>query len=300
MRAILVLVVIACTITSAVAQQVADTLFNPPVANPAYARQTGPVVFIDEAHTNFHTLKGRFRPFASVLEKDGYVVKASATPFTREHLAGARILVIANALHADNEARWSLPVKPAFTPAEVEAVTDWVRAGGALFLIADHMPFPGAAENLAAAFGFTFYNGFAIRKGSGKDIFTPDSGLADCALTRGRNDQERVSSVQTFTGQAFSIPAEAKAVITLSSRYELKMPEEAWKFNKTTRTLSAEGFAQGAMRTFGEGRVLVFGEAAMFTAQRSGNSEMGMNARSASQNVQFLLNAMHWLDGTLK
>ncbi len=78
------------------------------------------------------------------------------------------------------------------------------------------------------------------------------------------------------------------------------MPDEAWKFNKTTRTLPADGFAQGAMRTFGEGRVLVFGEAAMFTAQRSGNSEMGMNARSAGQNVQFLLNAMHWLDGTLK
>ncbi len=85
----------------------------------------------------------------------------------------------------------------------MEAVTEWVRAGGALFLIADHMPFPGAAENLAAAFGFTFYNGFAIRKGAGKDIFTPANGLSDCALTQGRNDQERVSSVQTLRARLF-------------------------------------------------------------------------------------------------
>jgi hypothetical protein len=50
---------------------------------------------------------------------------------------------------------------------------------------------------------------------------------------------------------------------------------------------------------YGKGRVVVFGEAAMFTAQLQGKSKVGMNEKSASQNFQFLLNVMHWLDGIL-
>lgn len=291
---------LACIAIPAAGQQVADTLFNPLVPDPAYARHAGPVVFIDEAHTNFHTLAGRFKPFAGLLEKDGYTVKASATPFTKEQLAAAQILVIANALHPDNEQQWALPVKPAFTAEEVEAVKEWVRGGGALFLIADHMPFPGAAENMAAAFGVTFYNGFAVKKGGGKDIFTPGNGLTAGPLTQGRNDREHVTSVQTFTGQGFTIPPQAQAILTLSAKYELKLPAVAWEFDKSTRVIPAENFVQGASLTFGAGRVLVFGEAAMFTAQRNGKSTMGMNEKSAAGNAQFLLNAMHWLDGTLK
>ncbi len=43
----------------AAAQQQADTLFQPVVAQPAYALGAGPVVLIDEAHHNFHTVEGR-------------------------------------------------------------------------------------------------------------------------------------------------------------------------------------------------------------------------------------------------
>jgi hypothetical protein len=50
---------------------------------------------------------------------------------------------------------------------------------------------------------------------------------------------------------------------------------------------------------FGSGRTAFFGEAAMFTAQRSGNERMGMNAALAEQNFQFVLNVMHWLSGIL-
>jgi hypothetical protein len=39
----------------------------------------------------------------------------------------------------------------------------------------------------------------------------------------------------------------------------------------------------------------------MFSAQRAGaqRSPMGMNDPSAPQNVQFLLNVMHWLTGVI-
>ena len=54
---------------------------------------------------------------------------------------------------------------------------------------------------------------------------------------------------------------------------------------------------QGAVLEQGRGRVAVFGEAAMFSAQVSGPSRrpMGMNAPHAGENPRFLLNLMHWL-----
>jgi hypothetical protein len=146
----------------AVSQQVADSLFNPILSSPAYEKGQGPIVLIDEAHENFHTLNGRFKPFATVVEKDGYVVNASSALFTKDQLNKGRILVVANALHSSNLQHWTLPNPSAFTDDEIEVVNAWVKDGGCLFLIADHMPFPGAAEKLAASFGFKFYNGFAM------------------------------------------------------------------------------------------------------------------------------------------
>jgi hypothetical protein len=59
--------------------------------------------------------------------------------------------------------------------------------------------------------------------------------------------------------------------------------------------------------TFGEGRVVVVGEAGMLTAQvitdRTGGSprkrRLGMNT-SNTDNRQLALNIMHWLSGLLK
>jgi hypothetical protein len=80
------------------------------------------------------------------------------------------------------------------------------------------------------------------------------------------------------------------------------LPTTAWRFSDTTTRASAEGMLQGATLRFGKGRVAVFGEAAMFSAQRAGPARlpMGMNAPSAGQNAQFLLNLMHWLAGLLE
>ncbi len=165
-------------------------------------------------------------------------------------------------------------------------------------MIADHMPFPGAAELLAASFGFKFYNGFAMKSG-GKDIFTPKNGLTKNEITEGRNEKERVISLQTFTGQAFEIPAEAQPILILNPKYSVKMPETAWEFKNDTPTIPADGMVQGAYMPYGKGRVVVFGEAAMFTAQLQGKNKVGMNQESAYQNAQFLLNTIHWLDGII-
>jgi hypothetical protein len=61
----------------------------------------------------------------------------------------------------------------------------------------------------------------------------------------------------------------------------------------------ARGLLQGALLEFGSGRVAVFGEAAMFTAQivEQGpfSERIGFNARRATQNKTFILNVLHWL-----
>src|SRR5678815_137059 len=67
------------------AQQRADLGFDVSVAAPAYVK-THPRVVIDEAHNNFHTAEGRYKPFATLLRNDGYDVNAGTTTFTSASL----------------------------------------------------------------------------------------------------------------------------------------------------------------------------------------------------------------------
>ena len=80
------------------------------------------------------------------------------------------------------------------------------------------------------------------------------------------------------------------------------MTTVAGQITDETPRIPVKGWYQGAVMRFGKGRVAVFGEAAMFSAQLAGpnRSPMGMNAPIAKQNPQFLLNILHWLSGKLK
>src|SRR5689334_23861000 len=147
-----------CLTTIAVAgakgQQVSDTSFRPHVSRPAFSADQGPVLVIDEAHHNFHTAGGRYLTFARLAQSDGYRVRSSTVNFAKLVRQMVNIIVVANALNAENAPnRWRRPIRPAFTHEEVNAVKEWVERGGSLLLIADHMPFAGAAADLAQAFG---------------------------------------------------------------------------------------------------------------------------------------------------
>ncbi len=111
----------------------------------------------------------RYLAFVTLLRRDGYVVRGSSAALTAETLASSDVLVISNALNERNLDDWSLPTPSAFTGEEITAVREWVHAGGALMLIADHMPMPGAAESLAAVFGVEFLNGFAFESTTDTD-----------------------------------------------------------------------------------------------------------------------------------
>lgn len=281
------------------AQQIGDADFNPQLKNPYYKTGEGPVILIDEAHNNFHTLSGRYKPFAEILEKDGYKVKSNAEIFTIENLSRAKILVISNALNERNREDWTLPTPSAFTIEEIDVVEEWIKNGGNLFLIADHMPFPGAAELLARKFGFQMNNGFAIDtlKKSRPALFTKhDHTLKTNVITIGRKNLELVDSIYSFTGQAFQIPEDAEQVLIFNKNFISLMPDTAWAFKDSTPFISVAGWSQGAFKKFGKGRIVVWGEAAMFSAQTANGNKFGMNSPFAKYNLQLLLNIIHWLD----
>ncbi|HST08710.1 MAG TPA: hypothetical protein VLJ83_11115 [Gemmatimonadaceae bacterium] len=282
-------------------QQVSDTAFVGASFTPSFAIGGGPRVAIDQAHYNFHTATGRYLPFARFLRRDGFVVDSFTTNFSDASLRGVGVLVIANALAPENARRWVVPIRPAFTRSETIAVRDWVRGGGALLLIADHMPFAGAVHDLAREFGVDVIDGFALREPGHGGIVTfrrADSSLRASAVTDGRSAAERIDSVTTFTGNAFrAVDQSVVPLFVFGSGVEVLTTDSAWVFNDRTRHQPADGLLQAAAVQFGKGRVVITGEAALFSAQVTGPARrpMGMNAPGAEQNPQFLLNVMRWL-----
>jgi hypothetical protein len=314
-------VIVLFTATGLVsAQQVADLKYKPPLPRPAYEAGKGPRVAIDEAHHNFHTAEGRYKPFAELLRRDGYRMDGLRQRISAESLKNVEILVIFNALHERNAQDWAPPNPSAFTKDEIAALHRWVEKGGSLFLIADHSPFAGAARELAKAFGVEYSNGHATAghwKDGSPEAFEYATGLKESAITRGRSDAEKVSKVVTFTGSAFKAPKGAIPVLVFGPKSESHERTAGEKGKAEVRTVPIEGWCQGAVLNVGKGRIAVFGEAAMFSAQRFrgllwswrielgeetefrmqlvGQESMGMNAPQAKQNHQLLLNVMHWL-----
>jgi hypothetical protein len=286
-------------------EQLTDVDFRPQVSEPKWETGAGPRIAVDEAHLNFHTADGRYRPFARLAQRDGFVVETNTVAFTDETLANFDILVIANALHERNVEDWSLPTPSAFTTKEVEALFTWVNEGGRLLLIVDHMPFPGAAAELGAAFDIEFGNGFALRSPDEQHLTfeRASGGLRDHVITRGQDDAETVDHVMSFVGTAFTVRSGAphEALLVLPAGTELLMPEVAWEFSAQMPRIDASGQLQGVAIEVGRGRVAAFGEAGMFTAQfnEQTGEPIGMNHRQASDNAQFVLNVLHWLAGIL-
>ena len=291
---------------SAISQQAVDPAFVPRIETPEYEVGQGPKVVIDAAHLNHDTAEGSYLPFAELLRRDGYIVESNQDTFTLERLDRADVLVIVNAMHKQSETDWApLPTLAAFTDAEIAAVEHWVRDGGSLLLIADHMPLAGHAESLAASFGVRFHNGFAYDapQSTQTTFRRSDGSLARSVVTDGRNPDERVEFVTTFTGQAFRLDPmiNAEPLLIFPGGSVLLLPEVAFRFSDSTPRISAANLLQGAILRHGRGRVAVLGEAGMFGARLAGRDliPLGMNAPSARWNSRFAINLVRWLSGAL-
>lgn len=264
----------------------------------SFSQTRRPIVWLDEAHSNYHTVKGRYKPFVQVLTSRGFIVKSNNQKFTSTHLKNTNILVIANALHEDNQWDWTPPHHHAFEQEEVDALKNWVLQGGSLLLIADHIPFPKASEKIATAFGFTFINGHV----KPATFRIDDATLAKYpAITQGAFGINNVTQVKSFGGSAFQIPDNGTSLMTFKNKETALLMDNPLVVDATTEKITIDGWSQGAILEIGKGRVAVFGEAGMFTSQidkRTGKVagvSGGLIAQGAEQNEQFLLNIMHWL-----
>jgi hypothetical protein len=283
-----------------------DVDFDSRVAHPAFTRGAGPTIMFDHGHHNHHEIGSTYKPFARLLENDGFRIVEANGQFSPESLRTGSILVIVAA-----QSQTDTNDASAFTAKEVQAVADWVKNGGSLLLITDHYPFPNAAAGLARAFGLDVGKGMVFdtkhfREGSCDEsrlIFSRANGLLGShPITAGRNPSEEVSLVETFTGDAFKPPASATALMTLAPTAQIYtgVPEVTHKGADTSVNVkfvdprSAQGWVQGAAFPYGSGRVVALAEAAMATAQEDGGRKLGMNA-PGNDNRQFVLNTLHWL-----
>ena len=316
-RTLLPIAILATTLALAgcgAKSQRADTRYDTRVARPTYPKNgRHPRVAIDQAHWNFHTIHGRYKPFADILEHDGFDMYGGTDRFTSAYLHQFDVLVISNAFGPEGHEDQS-----AFTPGEIAAVGDWVQDGGNLLLIADHWPCGGAAAKLSMAFGVEMSEGVTedsvdcapSTSGSGRPepstlLFTRQNGLLrDHPVTVGRVPGDHVETVETFTGQSLGVPFGATPFLALGSAAVDRKPQpKVVKVVGQETTVSmqygdpvpATGKAQGVALEFGKGRVVVLGEAAMMTAQIDPDGKpFGMNV-PGNDNRKVALNIMHWL-----
>ena len=108
-----------------------------------------------------------------------------------------------------------------------------VRSGGALLLIADHVPFGAAAASLAKPFGVSMGLGHVIdARHSVVDptllLCTRANGLlGEHPVLSARNAGERVRRVVAFDGQSLSVPRGAMVLLQLAeSAWEVGVPAE--------------------------------------------------------------------------
>jgi hypothetical protein len=302
----------------AFAQVEADASFDASVKTKTYGAKEHPLVVIDEAHNNLHTAEGLYKPLATLLTNDGYVVEGNKEKFQPQTLRSMRVLIIAN---ARGEGTAEDASASAFTDAECDILRDWVSGGGSLLLIADHAPFGIAAAELSKRFGVSMGKGMAFDLASYEAnptfvSFSADKGqLGDHPIIKGLRPGERIKRVVAFGGQSLSVPGGATALLKFGptsleaeNERELQLALEDARAKGPSAPAAmirhatpAAGRAQAVALVVGTGRVVVAGEAGMFSAQIAKGQQpsgadlpFGMNTRG-NDDKQFVLNVLHWL-----
>jgi len=286
---------------AAVGQQMADPQFDARVENPAYVKNF-PRVLFDEAHNNLDNTHGRYKPFVDLLFNDGYHLTVNRQPFTKALLGPVKILVIVNPLGGEDVDDDGADA-PAFTSAECEAVSEWVKNGGALLFIVDSGPFASAAEILATSLGVEMSKSELTSataeakelEYAGAIVYSRQNhSLSEHSIINGRSETERVNRVIVFGGQTLKGPNGSEALLKVPAPLDKKTAEQP----KAEVPFTG---AQAIAFRLGKGRVVMLGDAAMMSAQVRGadNKPFGMNLPDID-NRQLVLSIMHWLSGLLK
>jgi len=287
-----------------------DHSFDAQVPHPAFPT-SHPRVYFDTARWN----SDLYEPFLRLIRSDGYKVDSKSGPITPQSLEGHNVLVLANALGFMDGSKHVPGLRhhmqgDAFTTAEATTIRDWVHNGGSLLLATDYAPTAKRADRLADEFGITLRDGYAVEpkfhdptgRKWGFVVFSREDGLLlDHPITRGRNGEERLAKVETFSGQCMSYPPSAVPFLRLSADART-YPYRQGVTPREEDFQSAAGAAEGVAMEVGKGRVVIVSDGATLTSQLTRvagrNLEYGMSHDHADDR-QLALNIMHWLSRAL-
>jgi len=294
---------IMVSLLNACITQRADMSTDLSVPAPHYGAVVVPRVGIDAGHGNFHTLDGRFQPFATLLRNDGLDVVAHEGRFSANSLNGLDLLVIANAMVQEGSEDPS-----AFQADEITALLSWISEGGALLLIADHDPFGAASARLARVLGVEMRSVWTVdtlRAVPGVQratwlSFTHDNqGLGSHPILSIPPGGPGIDRIISFTGQSLAADSTWTPILKLSSQARDYLTRDAAVAGSADpRSSIPAGESQMIAREYGKGRIVIAGEAAMFTAQEVRIffkiTRAGFNYPGC-ENKMLVLNTVHWL-----
>lgn len=244
------------------------------------------------------------------LAEDGFTVEYSRGSLTSDLLNRGKILVLRVPLgteQAENWQRSSRPTSSALTSAEVAAVEQWVRDGGGLLLVADHMPMAGAVRSLAAAFNVEIVDGFVLPEDRLNPLGTLDDfdsggwmtysrsvgNLAGHPITDGRSPEERIEYLTTDVGSALNLPSDFVSLVSLGPGTVSLMPDTAWSLHLENPREDVEGWSQAGVACYAQGRVVLLADAWLFLPGPHFDDEA--QEKAARYHPQFTLNVMRWL-----
>ena len=292
-------------ITSCVYQR-ADMKADMSVRNPKFNHDESPIVMFDSGHDNFHDIHSTYEPFATLLKNDGISMGTHKGLFTAKSLRGTDLLIIANAMAGKQK---EVGASSAFSNTEIRVLAEWIQKGGSLLLIADHDPFGSASADLAKFFGVGMQSVWTVdtlRVNSeiGRNTwleYSPDNGgFGQHSILQGRSHESSINRILTFTGQSLSYDSTWTSILRLSQsaqNYYTRGDASDASIDSSTY-FSVPGQSQLVARQYGEGKIVIAGEAAMFTAQEVRiffkTIHAGFNF-SGYDNKELVLNIIHWL-----
>ncbi len=260
---------------------------------------------MDGGHHNFFIQWDFIKPFAHLAEADGYRTVIDDKPFAPEYLAQFDIVMIITALPFDFTTKTEVTTEVTFTGEEIDALHDWVSAGGSLLVFSEHAPFDQAINPLLQRFGMSSSVGTVVDPEnydktlgrSGWIVFSRENGLLneEHPITRGRNKSEAIGSVMTFGGSALNGEGFANLLRLSATAENREHPTGVGPIGM--------GDSQALAGSVGDGKIVALGDSNGFTAMNfkaeDGSSQSaGMNTKNQDWR-KFVLNVLHWLSGEL-
>lgn len=301
---IIIIVIIVITLKACIYQR-PDINTDMSVVDPKFDSTASPIMLFDAGHGNFHSIHTTYKPFATLLENDGIVIREHLGLFTDNTLKDIDLLVIANATESIQEDSTIVT----FSDYEIRLLADWVQKGGSLLLIADHDPFGSAASKLASIFGVgmasvwtvdTLRTNPEIGKNTWLEYTRDNNGLGQHAILNGDSKESTINRIITFTGQSLSFDSKWSSILKLSNSAQnyYTRDDASIASIESSSYFTVPSQSQMIARDFGNGRIVIAGEAAMFTAQVvrvfSKTTHAGFNYQDYD-NKKLVLNTIHWL-----